>query len=399
MNIAVTKTPAEVAYDGMLLPHPRLEDWKWTNLRVLIDRPYPPRVKVAADLKDIERLLKRDPLAKLARTRIVFVNGVFEPSWSNLPQGGDVKVAQRLAPANSTDEPVLEMNKAFATDGVHIEIASNIDAPVALVMLATDGAARTIATRHTVAVADGASATLFEIHLGEGDYLTNSVIDVTLGVSAKLDRVKLEIEARDAIHLAHARIALGTNAILRDFTLTSGARVNRQNGTIVFKGEKADAKIAGSYLLSGKQHADTRLLVDHQVPKCVSREVFKCVMDEKARGIFQGKVIVQPDAQKTDGKQSSHGLLLSETAEFDAKPELEIYADDVVCGHGATSGDIDHNHLFYLRSRGIPEPEAKSMLISAFVAEAFDTIGHEGVRDELSNFAETWLVSHKEENT
>jgi Fe-S cluster assembly protein SufD len=119
-------------------------------------------------------------------------------------------------------------------------------------------------------------------------------------------------------------------------------------------------------------------------------------MDDRARGIFQGKVIVQRDAQKTDGKQSSHGLLLSDAAEFDAKPELEIYADDVVCGHGATSGDIDHNHLFYLRSRGIPEAEAKSMLIAAFVAEAFEAIGHEGVRDALSHFSERWLVTHKE---
>jgi Fe-S cluster assembly protein SufD len=398
MNIAVNKTPAELAYDGMLLPHPRLEDWKWTNLRVLIDRPYPPRVKVKAAAKDIERLLKRDPLTRLARARIVFVNGIFEPSWSSLPQGGDVKVAQQLEPASSADEPVLEMNKAFATDGVVIEIASNIDAPVALVMLATEAEARTIATRSMIRVADGASATLFEIHLGEGDYLTNSVIDVALGAGAKLDRVKLEIESRDAIHLAHAQIAVGRDAVLRDFTLTSGARVNRQNGTISFKGEKADAKIAGSYLLSGRQHADTRLLVDHQVAKCTSREIFKCVMDERARGIFQGKVIVQRDAQKTDGKQSSHGLLLSETAEFDAKPELEIYADDVVCGHGATSGDIDHDHLFYLRSRGVSEAEAKSMLIVAFVAEAFDTIGHEGVRDELSHFAERWLVRHKEAN-
>lgn len=399
MNIAVTKTEAELAYGGMLLPHPHLEDWKWTNLRVLIDRPYPPHVKVSAAPQDVERLLKRDPLARLARNRIVFVNGVFEPSWSSLPQGGDVTVAQQLAPADASDEPVLEMNKAFASEGVHIEIASNIDAPVALVMLATEGEERTIATRHKITVAEGASATLFEVHLGDGDYLTNSVIDVTLGANAKLDRIKLEIEAPDAIHLAHARIALGAKAVLRDFTLTSGARVTRQNGTISFNGEKADAKIAGSYLLSGKQHADTRLEVNHRVPKCTSREIFKCVMDEKARGIFQGKVIVQPDAQKTDGKQSSHALLLSETAEFDAKPELEIYADDVVCGHGATSGDIDHNHLFYLRSRGIPDAEAKSMLIAAFVAEAFDTIGHEGVRDQLTDFAEKWLVSHKEENS
>jgi Fe-S cluster assembly protein SufD len=396
MNIAVNKTPAELAYEGMLLPHPRLEDWKWTNLRVLIDRPYPPRVKVSAQPKDIERLLKRDPLAKLARARIVFVNGVFEPSWSSLPQDGDVKVTHRLLPRPKADEPVLAMNNAFATDGVLIHIASDIDAPVALVMLATEAEARTVATRNAIRVADGASATLFESHLGEGDYLSNSVIDVKLGAGAKLDRVKLEIESRDAIHLAHSRIAVGPYAVLRDFTLTCGARVNRQNGSITFTGEKADAKVAGSYLLAGRQHADTRLVIDHQVPKCTSRELFKCVMDEKARGIFQGKVLVQRDAQKTDGKQSSHGLLLSETAEFDAKPELEIYADDVVCGHGATSGDIDHNHLFYLRSRGISEAEAKSMLIAAFVAEAFDTIGHEGVRDRLTHFAERWLVSHKD---
>lgn len=396
MNIAVNKTPAELAYDGMLLPHPRLEDWKWTNLRVLIDRPYPPRIKVTAAPKDVERLLKRDPLAKIAHARVVFVNGAFDKASSHLPSGGAVRVTERLAPLTVADEPVLEMNKAFAAEGVHIEITSNIDAPVELVHVATEAEARTIATRHQITIADGASATLFETYLGEGDYLSNSVLDITLGAGAKLDRVKLEIESREAIHLAHAVIKLGRDSILRDFTLTSGARVNRQNGSISFTGEKADAKIAGSYLLSGRQHADTRLVIDHQVPKCVSREIFKCVMDDKARGIFQGKVIVRPDAQKTDGKQSSHGLLLSETAEFDAKPELEIYADDVVCGHGATSGDIDHNHLFYLRSRGIPEDEAKSMLIAAFVGEAFDTIGHEQVRDELTHFAERWLVDHKD---
>ncbi len=397
MNVAVNKTPAELAYDGMLLPHPRLEDWKWTNLRVLIDKPYPPRITVKAAPRDVERLLKRDPLAKIAHSRIVFVNGVFEKTSSHLPAGGAVRVTPGLAPLANPDEPVLEMNKAFAGEGVHVEIMSNIDTPVEIIHVATKAQARTIATRHRITIADGASATVLETHLGEGDYLTNSVLDVVLGAGAKLDRVKLEIESREAIHLAHARITLGRDAIVRDFTLTSGARVNRQNGTIDFIGERADAKIAGSYLLSGKQHADTHLLVDHRVAKCTSRELFKCVMDERARGVFQGKVIVERDAQKTDGKQSSHGLLLSETAEFDAKPELEIYADDVVCGHGATSSDIDHNHLFYLRSRGIPDAEAKSMLIAAFVGEAFDTIRHDEVRDRLTRFAETWLVTHKDE--
>jgi Fe-S cluster assembly protein SufD len=131
------------------------------------------------------------------------------------------------------------------------------------------------------------------------------------------------------------------------------------------------------------------------VPNCLSRELFKCVMDDEARGIFQGKVIVRKDAQKTDGKQSSHALLLSETAEFDAKPELEIFADDVVCGHGATAGDLNHDHLFYLESRGIPPDEAKSMLIAAFVGEAFETIAHEGIREALEKFASTWLTDRR----
>jgi Fe-S cluster assembly protein SufD len=159
--------------------------------------------------------------------------------------------------------------------------------------------------------------------------------------------------------------------------------LNRQNANIDYNGENSSAKITGSYLLTGSQHADTRLVVDHKVPNCMSRELFKCVMDDKARGIFQGKVIVRQDAQKIDGKQSSHALLLSETAEFDAKPELEIYADDVICGHGTTCGDLNPDHMFYLKSRGIPAAEARVMLVEAFVDEAVDTIENETVREAV----------------
>ncbi|HKG75543.1 MAG TPA: SufD family Fe-S cluster assembly protein, partial [Aestuariivirgaceae bacterium] len=140
-----------------------------------------------------------------------------------------------------------------------------------------------------------------------------------------------------------------------------------------------------------RQHCDTRLLVRHRVAHCTSREVFKCVLDEEARGIFQGKVVVERGAQKTDGKQSSHALLLSPAAEFDAKPELEIYADDVACGHGATAGDLEEDHLFYLRSRGIPLPEARALLVSAFAAEAFEDIAHDQIRERLSALTDAWL--------
>ncbi|HUR42484.1 MAG TPA: Fe-S cluster assembly protein SufD [Aestuariivirga sp.] len=388
MNVAITKTPAELAYGGEVLPNPRMEDWKWTNLRTLIDRPYPPRFNVEADKAHIARLIKAACFARVSATRMVFVNGHYDAAHSKLAKGGN---ASRL----TADEPVLHMNQAFATDGARLTLSGSADTPVELLFIATDAEPRTIATRNVIEIAAGASATIIETHVGEGAYLSNSVTEIILGDGARLDRVKVECEAAGALHLAHAHMTLGKNTTLRDFTLTSGARVNRQNGTYVFSGEGADAKISGAYLLAGKQHADTRLVVDHAVPRCTSRELFKCVMDEKARGIFQGKVMVRPLAQKTDGKQSSHALLLSDTAEFDAKPELEIFADDVVCGHGATSGDLNEDHIFYLRSRGVPESEAKSLLIAAFVGEAFETIEHDGIREALTAYAATWLTEHR----
>jgi Fe-S cluster assembly protein SufD len=391
MSAAVPQTKAELAYEGMPLPHARMEDWRWTNLRVLVDKPYPPRIKVPALANEIERLLKSSPFAKIAGARVVFVNGRYEAAHSRF---AGLTLTAGLAPARA-DGPIVSLNKAFATDGIHLRLDGTADTPVEIVHIATSGEPRTIATRNMIEIAANASATLVETHLGAGEYLTNAVTEIIVNEGARLDRIKIQLEAKDAIHLAHALVTLKARATLRDFTLTSGARVNRQNGSYAFAGEGGDARISGAYLLAGRQHADTRLIVDHLVPKCTSREMFKCVMDGNARGIFQGKVVVARDAQKTDGKQSSHALLLSDTAEFDAKPELEIFADDVICGHGATSGDIDHNHLFYLRSRGIPEPVAKSMLIAAFVGEAFEHIDHDGIRAELVRFAEGWLVDHE----
>jgi len=329
MTTALAKTAAEEAL-GFHLPHRRMEEWRWTDLRQMIDKPYPPRQQVTAAKGDVERLLNASIFHGIAATRMVFVNGHHDKGLSKLANGSvEIKA--------EADEPVLQMNAAFATDGARIRLEGNIDTPVELVFIATNAAPRTIATRNVIEVAADASATIIETHLGEGSYLANSVTEIRVGHNARLDRVKVDLESHEATHLAHAHVTFGRNVTFRDFTLTTGARLNRQNGTYRFTGEFTDAKVTGAYLLAGKQHADTRLVVDHQVPNCASRELFKCVMDDHARGIFQGKVIVRQHAQKTDGKQSSHALLLSETAEFDAKPELEIYADDVACGHGAST--------------------------------------------------------------
>ncbi len=383
--MVVPKT-ATVEALGVALPHRRLEDWKWTDLRRMLTAPYV-RLPVKAKAGDVERLIHASPFASVKAHRVVFINGRLDADRSNATvSAGPPQIV------SSNDDVIPAINSRLKAEGVTLRFEGNADVPVEIIHLATEGDARGIATHHRIEVAEGASATLIETFVGEGDYLSNSVVEITLGKAARLDRVKADRESAKASHLAHAQVSLGQGAILRDFTLSSGAAINRQNGDYVFHGDHADARVSGAYLLRGNQHADTRLTIDHKVPHCVSRELFKVVLDQQARGIFQGKVIVRPKAQKTDGKQSSHALLLSETAEFDAKPELEIYADDVVCGHGATSGDLNHDHMFYLRSRGIPEQEAKALLIGAFVGEAFEAIEHEGVRAALIAYAEGWLA-------
>jgi Fe-S cluster assembly protein SufD len=383
VNMMPVTSPVEVAL-GVALPNRRHEDWKWTDLKRMITGVYA-KQDVAIKPSDVDRLIASSPFGTVKARRVIFVNGVLDAVRSQL-EGLHIDTT---LPVPVQDETVIAMNSALAARGVSLRFEGNMDTPVEFLFVTTDGNARAIAMRNHIDVAAGASATIIETHVGEGDYLTNTVTEVFLGAGARLDRVKVELESRKATHLAHAIVSLGQDSILRDATLTSGAQLNRQNGTYTFNGTGGDARVSGAYLLDGTQHADTKLVIDHAVPNCTSRELFKCVMDGKSRGIFQGKAIVRPGAQKTDGKQSSHALLLSETAEFDAKPELEIYADDVVCGHGATSGDLNHDHMFYLKSRGIPEADARSLLITAFVSEAFDTVEHEGIKEALVGLVES----------
>jgi Fe-S cluster assembly protein SufD len=426
MTITLMKTPAETAYtdafepQGALaekrksafaqfaehgLPHRRMEDWKWTDLRQMISNALPPAHGTTAAAKDIDALIAATPFAGVSRSRLVFVDGAFDEARSTLPASGDVEfvtlgsnelpgwLSDSLV-AGSTD-PIAALNLAYMSDGAALRFSkgANADAPIELVFVTTATAAATYTTRNVIVLEEGASATVIETHIGgESEYVHNSVTQLHIGDKARLDRVKVQEEGLEGIHLSNTDIHLAASAYLKDFTLTMGAHATRQQGFVTFEGEHTESYVSGAYLLTGKQHCDTRLLIDHAVPNCTSRELFKCVMDGASRGIFQGKAIVRRDAQKTDGNQSSNALLLSDEAEFDAKPELEIYADDVVCGHGATSGDLDENHLFYLRTRGIPETQAKSMLIGAFAAEAFDDVESDAIREVLAGLAEGWLA-------
>jgi Fe-S cluster assembly protein SufD len=373
----VPQTAAEEAL-GLSLPSRRDEAWKWTDLRRLLTASYATTTPEVDDAI-IDKALTASAFSHLNLDRIVLVNGKINRERSDLDK---FSLSQHDGHSEHLQGTIVELNKKLSPEGNVIVFEGNVDRPVEVLHITVGDHVAVPSLLH-VEVSKGASATLLESHYGVGTYLHSPVTTVTLHDGSRLDRIKIERESAHSQHLADTTFWLGKAAILNDFTLTAGAELSRQNVHATLLGENSVLRIAGSYLLASSQHVDTALVVDHAVPNCQSRELFKCVMDDKSRGIFQGKVIVRKDAQKIDGKQSSHALLLSETAEFDAKPELEIYADDVVCGHGTTCGDLNQDHLFYLKSRGIPELEARAMLVEAFVAEAIETVENESVRDAL----------------
>jgi Fe-S cluster assembly protein SufD len=308
---------------------------------------------------------------------------------------GDAFVAARLGKTVPTDDPAVALNTAFMGDGAVIRIAAGaaIERPLHLVFAATGERPAALFTRSLVTIEKGARAMLVESHEGTTgrDYQVNTALELVVADEAHVDHIKITREGANALHLSSLMADVGAHARFNTFLFTTGGAVVRNQLFLRFRGEGTVANIRGASLLKGRQHADTTLVVDHAAAECQSREVFKTVLDDESRGIFQGKIVVRPGAQKTDAKMASHALMLSEDAEADNKPELEIFADDVQCGHGATAGDLDEDLLFYLKARGIPQKEAESLLIQAFVGDAVEGIEHAGLREALMEAVVAWL--------
>ena len=387
------------------LPHRRLEDWKYTDLRTVISEALPHATDGSVDATG------SDLFGALKRHVAVFVNGRFRPdlsSISDLPEGAeflslDDAVAsapewftENLGQSNADgDNAVLALNTAFMGGGGVLRIAEGVEVehPIEFSFIYSGSERSTVATRNLVILEKGARATLLETFSNASDagHVTNVVGEFMIADDARLDHVKVQLENVATTHLSTLAVRLEARSVLNTFTATAGSGVTRNEIAVKVNGEGTKANMSGGYMLSGKQHCDTTLQIDHAVPGCDSTELFKGVIDDDAHGVFQGKIIVRPDAQQTDARMMTQGLLLSEHAQFTTKPELEIFADDVQCAHGATSGDLDEESLFYLRSRGIPEPEAKALLIAAFIAEAFDQIENEAVREVLNGLPARWL--------
>jgi Fe-S cluster assembly protein SufD len=399
------------------LPHRRVEDWKYTDLRVLMREVLPPAA--APDRAAIDAAAKALKAHAIKGARqLVLVDGAFVPELSDLKdlqpglqirtlrevlESGLWATGDRLADAADPgaadkSDPMIALNAAMMTDGVMVELADDIALaqPLHIVHVASGGKPASIFTRSLLRLGKAVSATLVESFVAAKPATTYQVHDalmLVIGDRARLDHVRLVEDSRDAFNISSAAVKLGARAHLNTFVLTSGAGVSRYQAFIEFAGEGAHAETHGVNLLNGRQHGDTTMFLDHAVPNCTSREIFRAVVDDRGHSVFQGRIIVRPDAQKTDAKMMTRALLLSDEAEADNKPELEIFADDVTCGHGATTGALDESLLFYLRARGLAEKEAQALLIQAFVGEAIESIADDRLRDIASFAAGRWLAA------
>ncbi len=250
-----------------------------------------------------------------------------------------------------------------------------------------------LSPRIIIDIKDNQSVTITERHSGQGGYWKNMVVQIRLGNNATLHHYRNFNEDEKGVATIFTHVQIGRDSTYESFSLIEGAGTIRNQTHGELMGTNGHCWVNGINLLKGDQHADTTITIEHQAPHCTSKQTFKSVLDEKAHGVFQGKVHVHQIAQKTDGYQLSNALLLSPQAEMDTKPELEIYADDVKCSHGATTGKLDEEPLFYLRSRGIPEKEARAILIQSFCGQAVETITDEATKETVTQKIETWLSS------
>ena len=245
--------------------------------------------------------------------------------------------------------------------------------------------------RLKIILEDNAELTLIERQNGEGAYWKNMVTEITLGQNAKLHHIRFNQDSNDAVQTNLVHITAARDSVYDGFSLNIGGKLTRHELHAEIQGQGAEVSFNGVNLLSDDQHGDTTILIEHQAPNCVSNQFYRTLLDDKARGVFQGKVHVHQIAQKTDGYQLSNALLLSPDAEMDTKPELEIYADDVKCSHGATTGQLDEEPLFYLRQRGLNEAQARLLLVQAFVDEVVDKIENDAIREEILEITNKWL--------
>jgi len=423
----IRRTAAE-SFAEKGFPTTRQEEWRNTNLAPLAEVPFrpaaPPREEgeLLPSLigKGQELVAEKLPLAERGSPRLVFINGHFSKQLSTLeglPEGvkagslaealaGDGKMLERHLTRYVTDykeHAFIGLNTAFLADGTFLEIPKGVvlEKPIYLLYVSEASGLPTVSYPRNLIIAGRESqATIVEAYMGieaaapfqstdagsqpsEGVYLTNAVSEIVLGEGAVIEYHRIQQESERAFHFGRLQFHQERASSLATHSVALGGALVREEVKTVLGGEGAEATLNGLYVVTGRQHIDNQTTLDHAQPHCSSREVYKGVLDGASSAVFNGKIIVRKDAQKTDSKQSNKNLLLSEKAVIDTKPALEIYADDVKCTHGATIGQIDPEAVFYLRTRGIGRQEARDLLTYAFANDMLERIKYESLRERL----------------
>lgn len=385
-GVAPAQEEAFARFVSKGLPGRRIEAWHYTDLRTQLKRaPLPARAGVAAEVAGSGDL--------------VFVDGalVGEPQ---APQGVSIERAtsgRRLAtPVIDEDDASIALARAFSRETITIRVEAKAKCSLRFVFQNAEMAA-TSAAHIIVQVGAGASLTLIESHdsaAGEG-HLAQALMEFDVGEESKVNYIRVNSLDAAASCVTTLGVDLSARAQFDTLSLITGAALSRHQIFVRFSGEHAKASICGATLVRGRQHADTTIIINHVAAHGESREVYKTIVDDEATGVFQGRINVAPGAQKTDARMSSNAMLLAEGAAMYNKPELEIFADDVQCAHGATCGELDDDLLFYIMARGLPRREAEAMLLEAFVAPAFDGVEDEDMRETLMERVRGWLAQRK----
>lgn len=402
--VRVARETALARLRAMGLPARRDEYWKFTRPDALVA----PEAPAAAVLETDEAPV----FDEVDRLSIVFVDGVFDAAASDDLDLEGVTI-ERLSEAARADihwardvygvleargqdpvaRPLAALNTAYAEDGLLIHVSGRASKPISLIYRHESETSDAI-LHHAIRLEPGAELTVLEN--GPAAARFNKVMEVDVADGARFHHVRAQGRDHERRAATHVFARLGAESTFKSFTLTVNGRLTRNECVVEFTGDNGVAHVAGACVGDGDFHHDDTVFVTHDAAQCESRQVFKKVLRNGAEGVFQGKILVKPDAQKTDGYQISQSLLLDDDSEFYAKPELEIYADDVACSHGSTSGAIDEDALFYLCSRGIPRDVATDLLTLAFLAEAVQEIEDETLRDELVSRLDAWLARRQD---
>jgi Fe-S cluster assembly protein SufD len=397
-------------------PTPQDEDWRFTNVAPIARSSFNilengfDKVS-ASDLKPFQ-------FQDTEVTELVFINGHFSSELSNtvnLPQGVIVK---NLADAIESEQQILQdnlakyadfseeaftaLNTAFMEDGGFIFIPKGtvLETPIHLLYISTEEDVPSITNpRNLIIAEDNAQADIIEHYtsLADSVYLSNVVTEIVIGENSTIGHYMIELESKKAFNISTLRVQQARSSNIKSHSVLIGGSLVRNNVHPVLAGEGCDSLINGLYLPAHRQHIDNYMKVEHASPHCDSRQLYNGILDGRSRGVFHGRIIVHEDAQKTDAKQTNRNLLLSDTAQIDTKPQLEIYADDVKCTHGATIGQIDENALFYLRSRGISKEAARDIILNAFTNESLENMSVESVKNYCYNLVAKWFAERKEE--